>query len=87
LKGGGLVAIEKPLSEMPIGTVGTVIENGLTGLTKRRLMDLGFIPGSKIEVLRKSPAGDPTAYYVRGTIIALRNNEASHISIIPHNKF
>ncbi|NMA02873.1 MAG: ferrous iron transport protein A [Clostridia bacterium] len=81
------MAIEKPLSEMPIGTVGTVIENGLTGLTKRRLMDLGFIPGSKIEVLRKSPAGDPTAYYVRGTIIALRNNEASHISIIPHNKF
>ena len=81
------MAIEKPLSEMPIGTVGTVIENGLTGLTKRRLMDLGFIPGSKIEVLRKIPAGDPTAYYVRGTIIALRNNEASHISIIPHNKF
>lgn len=81
------MAIEKPLSEMPIGTVGTVIENGLTGLTKRRLIDLGFIPGSKIEVLRKSPAGDPTAYYVRGTIIALRNNEASHISIIPHNKF
>lgn len=81
------MAIEKPLSEMPIGTIGTVIENGLTGLTKRRLMDLGFIPGSKIEVLRKSPAGDPTAYYVRGTIIALRNNEASHISIIPHNKF
>ncbi len=81
------MAMQKPLSELPIGTSGTVVENGLTGLTKRRLMDLGFIPGSKIEVLRKSPAGDPTAYYVRGTIIALRNNEASHISIIPHNKF
>lgn len=81
------MGIHKPLSEMPIGTTGTVVKIGLTGLAKRRLMDLGFTPGTKIQVLRKSPAGDPTAYNLRGTTIALRKNEAKYILIIPHIKF
>lgn len=84
---GESMNMHKPLSEMPIGTIGTVVEIGLTGLSKRRLMDLGFTLGAKIQVLRRSPAGDPTAYNLRGTTIALRKNEAKNISIIPDTKF
>jgi ferrous iron transport protein A len=73
--------IQKPLSSLPIGATGRVAAINLNGITKRRLLDLGFVPGTKIEVLRRSPAGDPTAYYIRGATIALRAEEANSIFI------
>lgn len=42
-------------------------------------MDLGFTEGTVVSVIRKSPLGDPTAYGVRGAVIALRKEEAAHI--------
>lgn len=49
------------------------------GEGRRRLMDLGFTPGTRVEVIRRSPLGDPTAYGVRGTVIALRSEEARQV--------
>ena len=46
---------------------------------KRRLLDLGFIPGATIKVLQRSPLGDPVAYQVSNTTIALRKEESSLI--------
>ncbi|ALF11153.1 FeoA family protein [Parageobacillus thermoglucosidasius] len=46
---------------------------------KRRLLDLGFVPGCEITVLQKSPLGDPTAYRVSNTTIALRKEESDYI--------
>lgn len=51
----------------------------IEGTMRRRLLDLGFIPGAIIEVLQKSPLGDPVAYYVSNTTIALREEESSQI--------
>lgn len=51
----------------------------IEGTMKRRLLDLGFVPGSEITVLQKSPLGDPTAYRVSHTTIALRKEESDHI--------
>jgi DtxR family Mn-dependent transcriptional regulator len=51
------------------------------GAERRRLLDLGFVPGTMIEVELVSPAGDPTAYRVRGTVIALRREQARLIHI------
>jgi DtxR family Mn-dependent transcriptional regulator len=51
------------------------------GMERRRLLDLGFVPGSKVEVEMVSPSGDPTAYRVRDTIIALRREQADLIRI------
>ncbi len=51
------------------------------GLERRRLMDLGILPGTQIEAEMKSPAGDPTAYRIRGALIALRQEQASLIHI------
>ena len=51
------------------------------GLERRRLMDLGIVPGTEIEVELKSPSGDPTAYRIRGATIALRKEQASQIHI------
>lgn len=48
---------------------------------KRRLNDLGLIEGTKILCLNKSPSGDPVAYLIRGTVIAIRDTESSRISV------
>lgn len=49
---------------------------------KRRLLDIGLIPGTKIKLLYISPFKDPKAYLVRNTVIAIRNNDAKEIEVI-----
>ena len=53
------------------------------GIERKRLMDLGFVPGSLVEVEVSSPFRDPTAYRVKGGLIALRKIQASKILISP----
>ena len=47
----------------------------------RRLLDLGFVRGSLVECVGKSPSGDPSAYLVRGAVIALRSEDARGIGV------
>lgn len=51
------------------------------GPERRRLLDLGFVPGTLVEVDMVSPAGDPTAYRVRGAVVALRRDQAGWIRV------
>ncbi|MBT2728080.1 FeoA domain-containing protein [Bacillus sp. ISL-75] len=51
----------------------------LDGVMRRRLLDLGFVAGALVEVMRKSPLGDPIAFRVSQTTIALRREESSKI--------
>ena len=79
-------AVEGPyglLSELGVGEGGVVkaLGEGCRGLTRRRLLDLGFTPGARVEVERTGPFGDPRAYRVRGTLIALRREQADHVLI------
>lgn len=48
---------------------------------RRRLGDLGIIEGTRIVRLGRSPLGDPTAYLVRGTVIALRREDAAKVFV------
>lgn len=50
------------------------------GVMRRRLLDLGFVPGAIVEVVRKSPLGDPIAFRVSNTTIALRKEESIKIN-------
>lgn len=54
------------------------------GALRRRLLDLGFVRGSRVGVAMRSPLGNPVAYVVRGTAIALRHEQAQHILITRH---
>ena len=48
---------------------------------RRRLQDIGIVNGTKIECIGKSPLGDPTAYLIRGAVIALRSEDSSKILV------
>lgn len=60
---------------------GIVIKINAMDQLKRRFLDLGIIPNTKIKVLYESPFKDPKAYLIRGTVIALRNDDACLIEI------
>lgn len=49
---------------------------------KRRLLDLGLVPGTVITPVFKSPLGEPTAYEFRNTIISIRQEDSRLIEII-----
>jgi len=51
------------------------------GPERRRLLDLGFVPGTRVEIEMVSPSGDPTAYRVRGSVVALRREQANLIRV------
>ncbi|TDQ22058.1 metal-dependent transcriptional regulator [Tenacibaculum caenipelagi] len=51
------------------------------GENRRRLLDLGFVRGAIVEVDLRNPLKDPTAFLIKGTSIALRENQASKILI------
>jgi DtxR family Mn-dependent transcriptional regulator len=53
------------------------------GAERRRMMDLGILPGATIAAELVSPSGDPTAYRIRGAMIALRREQAQLINIQP----
>ncbi len=57
------------------------LDQGLQGFTRRRLLDLGLTPGARITAELPSMLGDPVAYRVRGTLIALRRDQAEHVLI------
>jgi DtxR family Mn-dependent transcriptional regulator len=55
------------------------------GESRRRLLDLGFVKGSKIKIDLLNPLGEPNAYLIKGTSIALRKDQASKILIKKSN--
>lgn len=69
------------LSDTDIGDEVIIKEILSTGLNKQRLLDLGFVPDTTIFVLRDSPLGEPRAYFIRDTCIALRKEESEKIIV------
>jgi len=59
------------------------LDEACQGFSRRRLMDLGFTPGARIRPLLRTFVGDPRAYEVRGTLIALRGDQASQVLVRP----
>lgn len=69
---------QRTLASLSVGANGVVseISPACRGLQRRRLMDLGIVPGTRIEAEMRGAGGDPTAYRVRGAAIALRRDQA-----------
>ena len=67
------------LSDAKVGNTGMVESIDLPDEVSHYLAHLGFLPGARVEVLRRAPAGDPTVYRIDGVEVGLRSETASHI--------
>ncbi len=79
----GRIAGEEPAADNLAGLapgetarVGALL---VEGALRRRLLDLGLVRGTAVKCLGKSPAGDPAAYLIRGSVIALRAADSSRV--------
>lgn len=67
------------LSDMKKGEHMIIGKLETKGRLRQRLLDMGFVPGTKVECALISPFGDPKAYFVRGALIALRREDAETV--------
>ena len=73
---------EKRLSELSVGECAVIAGLDEACAMRRRLLDVGFMPGTQISCIGKSPFGDPRAYLVRGSKIAIRQIDSEGILVI-----
>ena len=71
----------RTLAELKVGERARVVRLLVKGLARRRLLDLGLLPGTEVKAILKGPLGDPTAYDIRGSILALRSEDALKIEV------
>ncbi len=69
------------LNELTPGQACTVLDLHMEGEQLQRLMDLGFIEGTKIRMVRNAPLMDPLDVELRGYQVAIRRNEAAHVEV------
>lgn len=71
------------LDELATSQDATILDVTLDGADLQRLLDMGFIEGTLVRVLRNAPLLDPIDISIRGQQIALRRSEAAGIEVEP----
>ncbi len=81
----GELATVMTLADLALGNSGCIcgFSDELDPAAARRLLDLGFAPGSTVAVVRRAPLRDPVVFAVADYEIALRRAEARRITVIP----
>ena len=79
----GAKAEAVPLPELKPGEKARITAVRAEGELGRRLTELGYFAGGKVEKVLVSPLGDPCAYRVRGTVTAIRRRDAEGILAVP----
>jgi len=73
----------QPLTALPLGGKATVAEINLPPQNRPRLMEMGLLVGTAVELVRFAPMGDPVEIKVRGYNLTLRKHEAEQILVCP----
>jgi Fe2+ transport system protein FeoA len=71
----------KMLNELEKGEKGRIVKIGGKGSVHRRLLDMGLVSGSDVEMQRVAPLGDPIEIKVKGYNLSLRKEEAASIQV------
>ena len=74
-------ATQIPLHKLGVGQRGVVVRVGGKGPVRRRMMDMGLVPGTEVKVVRVAPLGDPVEFELRGYSLSLRKSEARDITV------
>ena len=73
------------LNKLPLGKSGVIQTVGGEGILRRRLLDIGLTPKTKVMVRKKAPLGDPLEIFLRGYELTLRADEAAKITVLPED--
>ena len=73
----------QPLTSVAPGAIATVAELKLPPESRPRLMEMGLLVGTRVELVRIAPLGDPVEIKVRGYNLTLRKHEAEQIFVQP----
>jgi ferrous iron transport protein A len=71
------------LAELRPGEKGRILAVGGSGPLKRRLMDMGLLPGQEVRMEKVAPLGDPLEVTVRSYALSLRRQEAEGVEVAP----
>lgn len=71
----------RSLAELKPGEKGTITTVRGGGAVRRRILDMGVIPGTEVEVERAAPLGDPIEIKIKGYHLSLRRGEAADIYV------
>ncbi len=74
---------ERSLDTLVPGECGVIARLECAPPIARRLMELGLVPGTPVEMIRRAPLGDPLELAARGVHLSLRRSEASLIHVAP----
>lgn len=72
---------ELNLNELSVGEKALIDALESKGSMRRRLLDIGLIENTEIECIGRSPSGDPSAFLIRGAVIAIRSEDCKDILI------
>jgi ferrous iron transport protein A len=78
-----MAPVLQPLTSLALGSKATVGEIKLPPESRPRLMEMGLLVGTQIELVRFAPLGDPVEIKVRGYHLTLRKHEAEQILVQP----
>ena len=78
-----MTEVLQPLTSVAIGQAATVAEIKLPSASRPRLMEMGLLVGTRVELVRFAPLGDPVEIKVRGYNLTLRKHEAEQIFVRP----
>ena len=73
----------QPLTSLAAGSAATVVAINLPPADQPRLMEMGLLVGTAVELVRFAPLGDPVEIKVRGYHLSLRKHEADRILVAP----
>ncbi len=82
MEAGEKKQIQRRLCDIHPGERAVVSTLETTGSMRRRLLDIGLVENTEVECLGRSPCGDPSAYLIRGAVIAIRAQDARGVYIL-----
>lgn len=69
------------LDQLPIRTKAVITKVGGEGALRCRLLDMGLIPRTRIEIIKMAPMGDPIELQIRGYSLTIRKEDAAKIEV------
>jgi Fe2+ transport system protein FeoA len=75
------VSEPKNLAELGVGDAATIEHVGGERSFRRRLMELGLVPGTRVEFVGVAPLGDPLEFLVRGASLSIRRADAAEVRV------